>query len=78
MTLSGECADVTLVPNPLPFRADTDSLDISISVAWAGKLSRARGRCLFDSGSVAGTIRCSRYAFEPDQGAVERILGFRD
>jgi hypothetical protein len=27
---------------------------------------------------VAGTVPCYRYAFEPDQRAVERILNFRD
>ena len=59
VALSGECvADVTLVPNLLSFRADSEFPDISISVAWAGKLSRARGRRLFDSGSVWSLYEC--------------------
>jgi len=51
-------ADVTLVPNLLPFRADTDFSDISISVGWAGELLPARGRRLFDSGSVWRLYEC--------------------
>jgi len=59
VALRGECgADVTLVPNLLPFRADTDFSDISISVAWAGKLPPALGRRLFDSGSVWRLYEC--------------------
>lgn len=59
VALSGECsADVTLVPNLLSFRTDTDFPDISISVVWAGKLPRARGRRLFDSGSVWSLYEC--------------------
>jgi hypothetical protein len=59
VALKGKCgADVTLVPNLLPFRADTDCSDISISVAWAGKLPPARGRRLFDSGSVWKLFEC--------------------
>jgi hypothetical protein len=59
VALSGECgADVTLVPNLLSFRADSEFPDISISVAWAGKLPRARGRRLFDSGSVWSLYEC--------------------
>jgi hypothetical protein len=59
VALSGECsADVTLVPNLLSFRVDSEFPDISISVAWAGRLSRARGRRLFDSGSVWSLYEC--------------------
>jgi hypothetical protein len=59
VALKGKCgADVTLVPNLLPFRADTDCSDISISVAWAGRLPAARGRRLFDSGSVWRLYEC--------------------
>jgi hypothetical protein len=59
VTLKGKCgADVTLVPNLLPFRADTDFSDISISVAWTGKLPPAPGRRLFDSGSVWRLFEC--------------------
>ena len=59
VALKGECgADVKLVPSLLPFRADADFSDIVISVAWAEKLPLARGRRLFDSGSVWRLYEC--------------------
>ena len=59
VALNGECgADVKLVPSLLPFRADADFFDISISVAWAEKLPPTRGRRLFDSGSVWRLYEC--------------------
>jgi hypothetical protein len=59
VALKGQCgADVTLVPSLLPFRADADFSDISISVAWAENLPLARGRRLFDSGSVWRLYEC--------------------
>ena len=59
VALNGECgADVKLVPSLLPFRADADFSDISISVAWAEKLPLTRGRRLFDSGSVWRLYEC--------------------
>jgi len=45
-------ADVTLVPSLDPFRVDTRDSDINIQVGWVAKLPQARGRQLFDSGSV--------------------------
>jgi hypothetical protein len=57
--LQGESsADVTLVPGLEPFRAGSEFPDINISVAWAGKLSRAQGPRLFDSGSVWKLYQC--------------------
>jgi len=57
--LQGESrADVSLVPGLEPFRADSTFPDISISVAWAGKISRAQGTRLFDSGSVWRLYEC--------------------
>ena len=68
VALSGECgADVALVPDLLAFRAYSDFPDIRISVAWAGKLARAQGRRLFDSGSVWSLYECEE-GFQFDFG----------
>jgi hypothetical protein len=68
VALQGECgADVTLVPNLEPFRAETDFPDINISVAWAGRLPQAQGRRLFDSGSVWSLYECHQ-GFQFDFG----------
>jgi hypothetical protein len=44
--------DVTLVPSLEPFRVQTQVSDINIRVEWADRLGSAKGRKLFDSGSV--------------------------